>query len=68
MSAQELIRCPFCGQDSIRDITTELRIRMAKENPHDQTQDFDVRFYHCNRCGREFESTEARLKKDPPEE
>lgn len=59
----KLIRCPICGHDSIRDITSEHRIRMAKENPYDQTQDFDVRFYHCNKCGREFESTEEKVKK-----
>ena len=66
MSVHNLIRCPFCRQDSARDITTDFRIRMAKENPHDQTQDFDVRFYHCNKCGREFESTEAQVKKADP--
>lgn len=58
MSAHKLTRCPFCGHNSIRDITVQHRIRMAKENPHDQTQDFDVKFYHCNKCSREFESTE----------
>jgi ribosomal protein L37AE/L43A len=57
------MHCPFCGQDSARDITTDHRIRMAKENPHDQTQDFDVKIYHCNKCGREFESTEAHVPK-----
>jgi DNA-directed RNA polymerase subunit RPC12/RpoP len=63
MNVHKLIRCPFCGHDSIRDITTQHRIRMAKENPQDQTQDFDVKFYHCNKCGREFESTEEQQKK-----
>jgi DNA-directed RNA polymerase subunit RPC12/RpoP len=63
MSSHILIRCPLCGNESARDITTDHRIRMAKENPHDQTQDFDVRFYRCNKCGREFESTE--VKKEP---
>jgi DNA-directed RNA polymerase subunit RPC12/RpoP len=62
MTAHKLIRCPFCGHDTIRDITTQHRIRMAKENPHDQTQDFDVKFYRCNKCCREFESTEEQLK------
>ena len=63
MNVLKLIRCPFCGQDSVRDITADHRIRLAKENPHDQTQDFDVKLYHCNKCSREFESTEAQLKK-----
>jgi DNA-directed RNA polymerase subunit RPC12/RpoP len=58
MSPYNLIHCPFCGQDSARDITSEQRIRLAKENPHDKTQDFDVKIYHCNKCGREFESTD----------
>ena len=62
MTAFSLIRCPFCGNESVRDITTDFRIRMAKENPHDQTQDFDVRFYHCNKCSRGFESTEAKAE------
>jgi len=63
MSSHKLIHCPFCGHDSVRDITSEHRIRMAKENPHDKTQDFDVIFYHCNKCGREFESTEVQATK-----
>ena len=63
MSPHNLIHCPFCGQDSARDITTDHRIRLAKENPQDQTQDFDVKIYHCNKCGREFESTEAQVQK-----
>ena len=66
MGAQNLIRCPFCRHDSVRDITADFHIRMAKENPHDQTQDFDVRFYHCNKCSREFESTEVQVKKTNP--
>jgi len=63
MSELNLSHCPFCGHDSIRDITSNHRIRLAKENPHDQTQDFDVKFYHCNKCSREFESTEDPVKK-----
>jgi DNA-directed RNA polymerase subunit RPC12/RpoP len=63
MSPYNLIHCPFCGQDSARDITSEQRIRLAKENPHDKTQDFDVKIYHCNKCGREFESTEVHEQK-----
>ncbi len=66
MSVHNLFHCPFCGKDSARDITSDFRIRMAKENPHDQTQDFDVKFYHCNKCGREFESTEDQVKKADP--
>jgi predicted Zn-ribbon and HTH transcriptional regulator len=60
MSSHNLIRCPLCGFDSARDITSDFRIRMAKEHPHDQTQDFDVKIYRCNKCGREFESTEVK--------
>ena len=63
MNAHNLIYCPFCGHDSVRDITSNHRIRLAKEGPHDQTQDFDVKFYHCNKCSREFESTEDQLRK-----
>jgi len=63
MNASSMMCCPFCGHDFVRDITIDHRIRLAKENPHDQTQDFDVKFYHCNKCGREFESTEDQLKK-----
>jgi len=63
MNVHNLIYCPFCGHDSVRDITTDHRIRLAKENPHDQTQDFDVKLYHCNKCSREFESTEVQVKK-----
>ncbi len=66
MGEKNLIRCPFCRHDSVRDITTDIHIRMAKENPHDQTQDFDVRFYHCNKCSREFESTEVQVGKALP--
>lgn len=62
MNAHNLICCPFCGHDSVRDITYNHRIRLAKESPHDQTQDFDVKFYHCNKCSREFERTEDQLK------
>ena len=63
MNAHNLINCPFCGYNSVRDISTNHRIRMAKESPDDQTQDFDVKFYHCNKCSREFESTEVQVKK-----
>lgn len=63
MNAHNLTKCPFCGLDSVRDITSERRIRLAKEHPHDQTQDFDVKHYRCNKCGREFESTEAQATK-----
>jgi DNA-directed RNA polymerase subunit RPC12/RpoP len=66
MKAHKLIRCPFCGIDSARDITTEHRIRLAKENPLDQTQDFDVKIYHCNKCSREFESTEEQTQDTDP--
>lgn len=63
MNTPYLLCCPFCGHDSVRDITFDHRIRLAKESPHDQTQDFDVKFYHCNKCSKEFESTEDQLKK-----
>ena len=62
MSVHKFMRGPFCGYDSIRDITIQHRIRMAKENPHDQMQGFDVKFYNCNKCSREFESTEEQPK------
>lgn len=68
MSAKGLRRCPFCGNEWIRDITSEHRIRMAKENPHAQTQDFDVKIYYCSKCGREFESTEEPSKNSDPED